>query len=271
MRLHLQMALPVCAVLLGFGQVAFADSTNGSAGLMPAFYDGQRFQINFKELPSAAEQAVLNHNISINTIYMSDPGLPGGQPFISVLDAIQRDGFNPLWREVQIVFNVGHTPRQITSDNDVLAAATTGEITLTATTEIYRCSVVGSKSGNHPANLNGSGGDMPAFYDGEQFTINFKELPTSAEQAVISNNGSINTIYMSDPGLPGGQPFISVLDAIQGDGFNPLWREVQITFNTGHTPHQFASDNEILSAALSGEITLTTTDEVYRCSVVGIK
>ena len=145
MRLHLQMALPVCAVLLGFGQVAFADSTNGSAGLMPAFYDGQRFQINFKELPSAAEQAVLNHNISINTIYMSDPGLPGGQPFISVLDAIQGDGFNPLWREGQITFNTGHTPHQFASDNEILSAALSGEITLTTTDEVYRCSVVGIK------------------------------------------------------------------------------------------------------------------------------
>src|SRR2546425_11605154 len=121
------------------------------------------------------------------------------------------------------------------------------------------------------ASDNGAAGDMPALYDGELFTINFKKMPPGGTDANIQHNGSINTIYMSDPGLPGGQPFISVLDAIQGDGFNPLWREVQINFNTGHTPHQFASDNEILSAALSGEITLTTTDEVYRCSVVGIK
>ena len=112
---------------------------------------------------------------------------------------------------------------------------------------------------------------MPAFYDGQRFMINFKELPPAAEQAVLGHNASVNTIYMSDPGLPGAQPFISVLDAIQGDGFNPLWREVQVTFNPGHTPHQLTSDNEILSAASSGEITLTTTDQVYRCAVVGIK
>src|SRR5437879_13787048 len=32
--------------------------------------------------------------------------------------------------------------------------------------------------------------------------------------------------------LPGGQSFVSVIDAIQGDGFNPLWLEAQITFDT---------------------------------------
>ncbi len=121
------------------------------------------------------------------------------------------------------------------------------------------------------ASDNGSAGDMPAFYDGELFTINFTELPPGGEQANIQRNGSINTIYMSDPGLPGGQPFVSVLDAIQGDGFNPLWEEVQIAFTAGHTPRQLLSDNDVLAAAAAGEITLTVTGELYRCSVVGPK
>src|SRR5207247_170022 len=69
--------------------------------------------------------------------------------------------------------------------------------------------------------------------------------------------------------LPGGQPFDAVLDAIQGDGFNPLWREVQITFNPGVTPHQLTRDDDILDAAAPGEITLSSEGEVYRCSVVG--
>ena len=84
---------------------------------MPAFYDGQLFTINFKEEPRAAEQALLAHNASINRIYM-----------------------------VQIGFTPGHTPRQLTSDTEVLAAQTSGEIALTPTDEVYRCSVIGPKS-----------------------------------------------------------------------------------------------------------------------------
>jgi hypothetical protein len=112
---------------------------------------------------------------------------------------------------------------------------------------------------------------MPALYDGQLFTINFKELASNAEVSQLQHNGSINTIYMSDAGLPGDQPFISVLDAIQGDGFNPLWQEVQIMFNPGFTPHQLSSDTEVLAAAsaVPPEITLIPTTEVYRCSVVG--
>ena len=120
--------------------------------------------------------------------------------------------------------------------------------------------------------LNGRAGTMPSFYDGRLFTINFKELPPDGEAAVLAQNKSINTIYMCDAcegALPGGQSFVSVLDAIQGDGFNPLWLEVQIVFNTA--PQQFTADDEILEAADAGQITLMPTTEVYRCSVLGPK
>ena len=119
--------------------------------------------------------------------------------------------------------------------------------------------------------LNGRAGTMPSFYDGTLFTINFKELPPDGEAAVLAQNKSINTIYMCDQCEQQNVMFISVLDAIQGDGFNPLWQEVQISFNPGFAPHQFTSDTDILNAQAAGEITLTPTNEVYRCSVVGPK
>src|SRR5258708_1119708 len=121
------------------------------------------------------------------------------------------------------------------------------------------------------ANDNGSGGDMPAFYDGELLTINFMELPSGGEQANIQRNGSINTIYMSDPRLPGRPPFFTLLDPIQGEGFNPLGEEVQMASPAAPPPRQLLSDNAVLAAAAAGEITLTVTGELYRCSVVGPK
>jgi hypothetical protein len=71
--------------------------------------------------------------------------------------------------------------------------------------------------------------------------------------------------------LPGGEPFISVIDAVPGDGFNPIWEEVQITFTAGNTPRQLFSDTEVEAAVDAGEITLTFTGEVYWCPVVGRK
>ncbi len=271
MRPRLLFTVIACVPLVFAGRPTLAASLNGSAGVMPAYYDGHLFTINFKQEPAGAERSLLAHNGSINTIFMSDAGLPDNQPFVSVLDAIQGDGFNPLWVEKQITFNSGFTPRQLTRDDDIAAAAASGEITLASTGEVYRCAVVGPKAAGSNGSLNGSGGDMPAYYDGKIFTINFKQEPAGAEGALLAHNGSINTIFMSDAGLPGGKPFVSVLDAIQGDGFNPLWVERQIAFNSGFTPRQLTRDDDILAAAASGEITLSSTGEVYRCAVVGTK
>ena len=123
-----------------------ASSSNGRAGTMMAYYDGQLFTINFTELPAGDEAATLGHNKSINTIYQCDAceGLIGnGGMFVSVLDAIQGDGFNPLWNEVQVVFDKDLACMQFTSDNDILAAWNAGLIDLQPTTEVYRCSVIG--------------------------------------------------------------------------------------------------------------------------------
>lgn len=48
-------------------------------------------------------------------------------------NAIPGDGMNALWQEVQITFNGNNAHQQFFSDNDVLAAASAGTITLTTT------------------------------------------------------------------------------------------------------------------------------------------
>jgi hypothetical protein len=119
---------------------------------------------------------------------------------------------------------------------------------------------------------NGAAGQMPAFYDGELFTINIYQLSQKAGDSVLSNNKSVNMIFASND-LDEPQDFIPVINAIQGDGFNPLWHQILIVFNEGFTPHQFMSDDEVEAAATGAnpEITLVDTGEVYRCSVVGSK
>jgi hypothetical protein len=119
---------------------------------------------------------------------------------------------------------------------------------------------------------NGRAGQMPALYEGDLFTVNMKELPENASASIIAKNPNFNTIYATND-LDDEQDFFPVIDAIQGGGFNPLWRQVLIEFNPGFTPHQFTSEDEVLDAAdgANPEITLIVTDEIYRCSVVGRK
>ena len=120
--------------------------------------------------------------------------------------------------------------------------------------------------------MNGAAGQMPAYYDGDLFTVNMKEMPDPASEALLASNPSINKIYATND-LDEEQDFIPVIDAIQGDGFNPLWQQILIRFNPGFVPRQFFSDEEVEDAALppNPEITLVPTDEVYRCAVVGAK
>ena len=136
-------AIGAAALTLALVMGARTGIAGGSGRTIPAYYDHNLFNIQFVEFSPAAEQSLLQHNSSLNFIYQSDPGLPGGQPFISVLDAVPADGFNPVWQEVQITFTAGHTPRQLFSDNEVEDAFNAGEITLTFTSEVYWCPVVG--------------------------------------------------------------------------------------------------------------------------------
>lgn len=117
----------------------------------------------------------------------------------------------------------------------------------------------------------GAGGEMPAYYDGNLLTINSVQVSDVAA-AQIGANPSHNDIFVTND-LDDPQDFIPVIDAIQGDGFNPLWEQFKIVFNSGVTPHQFFSDDEVLQAAAGSnpEITLVDTHEVYRCAVVGKK
>ena len=114
----------------------------------------------------------------------------------------------------------------------------------------------------------GSSTQMPAFFNGQQVTVNMVEFPEGAEDAALANSPSVNMIF-AQADLDQAQPFPPVINAIQGAGFNPRWQQVLIQFNPGVTPHPFTSVADIQAAAAAGQITLTVTDEVYRCSVVG--
>lgn len=134
-------------VLLALTVLAIARTTNGKFSQIPAYYDSRLFTITFQELPSGGEAAVLAHNKSVNHIYRSDQAEECGTPVISVIDALpgpgEGPGFNPLWQEVQIHYLGGcGSVVQLKRDDDILAQVGS-TITLTPTTEVYTCSVVG--------------------------------------------------------------------------------------------------------------------------------
>ena len=55
----------------GSSRMVSGGSLNGIAGAMPAYYDGQFFTINFKELPPGGEDANIRHNHSTRFISLT--------------------------------------------------------------------------------------------------------------------------------------------------------------------------------------------------------
>lgn len=114
-------------------------STNGSAGIINIYYDGQLFMMNLKPFTDQPASSLLANNKSINILYESDG-------FVTVTNAIQGGGpgYNALWQEVDIQFNPGFPAHQFLSDNDIIPASQgpNPEITLVPTNEIYRCAIL---------------------------------------------------------------------------------------------------------------------------------
>jgi hypothetical protein len=111
--------------------------------------------------------------------------------------------------------------------------------------------------------------DRATFYGGQQFQVNVKALDPASASAIIARSSQLHNLYISDRCDPDGRQFVTVMDAVEGDSYSPLWRGVQIEFNPGYPCHQFRSEDEITSAVKSGEISLNPTGYVYRCRVIG--
>src|SRR5262245_6581243 len=90
-------SIGIGVLALGILTTAHARSPNGKASEIPAYYDGNLLTIQFVEFSDTAAEKLIDHNKSLNFIYQSDAGLPGDEPFISVIDAVPTDGFNPIW------------------------------------------------------------------------------------------------------------------------------------------------------------------------------
>ena len=125
-------------------KVLDAGNVNGRGGARDVYYDEKLVTVNMVELSEDAAAKIIANNTSVNEIYASND-LDDPQDFKSVIDAVPTDGFNPLWKQLLIVFNPGFTPHQFFSEEEVedAAAGSNPEITLVDTGEIYRCSVIG--------------------------------------------------------------------------------------------------------------------------------
>ncbi len=112
------------------------------------------------------------------------------------------------------------------------------------------------------ASENGRGSAMQGYFDCQLFNILHHDVAEGAAEALAELNGQVNLIFV----FPDGS-HLDVVDAIPTRDYNPLWQEVEVTWNT--TPHLLCSADQIFAARDAGEVTLEFTDELESCPVVG--
>lgn len=83
---------------------------------------------------SAVDKVYAVTNFDQGSVFASAPGPVG---------ALNRDtGYSPLWQMVTVTWAAGRTPRPLKSQEQVLAAADTGDVKLSTTTVVLNCPII---------------------------------------------------------------------------------------------------------------------------------
>lgn len=101
------------------------------------------------------------------------------------------------------------------------------------------------------------------YYDSMLVKMKLEQFRDKPSESLLTHKRDLNILYMSNG-------FITVANAIQGDGYNAIWNAVEIGFVAGVTPRQFYSEAEILAAAAgkNPEILLSSSTKIYRGAII---
>ena len=98
------------------------------------------------------------------------------------------------------------------------------------------------------------------------FRVTFAPAIANAPQAALSKI-YVFTNGIKGPGYLGFQP--EVFDSIPGDSnYSPAWKVEQVTWNSGATPAQLKSVQDIQTAQAAGGLSVTETRNVVNCPIV---
>lgn len=84
--------------------------------------------------PSSVDRVYAVTNFEQASVFASAP-LPMGS-------ANRESAYTPLWRMVAVTWTAGHTPRRLTSEEQILAAEESGAVRLDVTNVVLNCPIV---------------------------------------------------------------------------------------------------------------------------------
>jgi hypothetical protein len=175
-----------------------------------------------------------------------------------------------------------------TQKKEVLAAEAAGQVTIVKTNIVVNCTVIFTPQGGllPTAKMSGNGSvQLPlvsAWYKGQagyyiqteasdqqvakQQGVNFVPLLARAIDAkavdyiyVFTNFKQANVIPSAPmPAGPGNKD----------PNYSPLWHVSTVTWNQSATPYTLRSEEEVLAAAATGQVTIVKTNIVVNCPVI---
>lgn len=215
-------------------------------------------------------------------LYLFMNGVKGPNPFgfqPNVIDSVPGDpGYSPLWRVYAVTWSDTATPRELKSEEDILAAKDAGELTIEKAPLIKNSPVVAKTPPLTGGFYNGRAVDyFLTDISGEQDAKDLSKAQGFPVTFVPSLGDvpetSLAKLYLFMNGVKGPNPFgfqPNVVDSVPGDaGYSPLWRVYAVKWADSAMPRELRSEADITDAKTGGELSIEKTPLVKNSPVVG--
>ncbi len=170
----------------------------------------------------------------------------------NIVDTVPgRPDYSPLWQVNKVTFKTGVTPYLLKSKAEVDAAVGKGDATVTKTTTVVNCPVLGFGQKR-----------VAGFSAGK--TIHYYDL---GPVKVAPGNDVLPLVALSN-GVPGQHNITKETIAPGATDYAPLWGIVMATWKPGAHKRLLTSFAAVQKAKAAGDLTLRKTALVVNCPLV---
>jgi hypothetical protein len=170
----------------------------------------------------------------------------------NIIDTVPgQTDYTPLWQVDQVTWNSGKTPQVLRSAEDVNKAAADGEVSITQTTVVVNCPVLGFGQ-KRVAGF--SGGHLIHYYD--------------LGPVKVAQGNTVLPLYTVTNGTSGQHNVTRDTIAPGQTAYPPLWGIVKVSWKPGAKRRLLKSFAQISRAQAAGQVTLQTTSLVVNCPLV---
>jgi len=250
---------------------------------------------------------------SLANIYEFTNGIKGSGPEgfqPNIADSQPGDNnYSPLWKVNLVTWNNGTTPRELTSEEDIVNAIKNKELTIKPTDIIVNCPFVQWKDGSLKVRENKTLTDDSPYGGGQVLDIDTKKMQVTfvahrgfapdgstiyyiATDASVQkvaddlgvvfvnrtgstlDSGSSSDLYVFTNGIKGNGPMgyqASIASTNAGDeAYSPLWRIQTVTWKDPSQAQFLTSLEEITEHAKQGHLTTEVAGVVVNCPFVEV-